>query len=123
MTVTAPDVSVWWDAATVTAAALAQLRLVDGDVDAGRVDSAVDPAGQIINNFLDRDPADPLPTPPPEPVEQAHVTVVINLYRNKDAPPSGLDGAILGAWTPTFFDPLAGVRSTLAPYRRRYGVG
>jgi hypothetical protein len=123
VTVAAPDVSVWWDAATVTAAALAQLRLTDGDVDAGRVVSAVDPAGQLINQYLDRDPADPLPDPPSPQLDDAIVQVVVELYRRKDAPATSLDGMIAGAWRPASVDPLAGVRSALAPFRARRGIG
>lgn len=124
MTVTAPDVTVWWHAATVTAAALAQLRLTDGDVDAGRVASAVGPAGQAINQYLDRDPADAYTdATAPDQLQDAIVQVTVELYRRKDAPPTSIDGMLAGSWRPQSSDPLAGVRSMLAPFRTRRGIG
>jgi hypothetical protein len=124
VTVTAPDVSVWWDAAAVASAALAQLRLEAGDVDAGRVVSAVDPAGQAINQYLDRDPADAytVATAPPQ-LQDAVVQVTVELYRRKDAPPTSIDGMLAGAWRPASIDPLSGVRSLIAPFRARRGIG
>lgn len=123
MTVTAPDVSVWWDTAAVTAEALAQLRLLESDVDAGRVEAAVDPAGQSINQYLDRDPAAAW-TSATVPVQalDAIVQVVVELYRRKDAPPTSIDGMLAGTWRPASADPLAGVRATLAPFKARRGV-
>lgn len=124
MTVTAPDVSVWWDEATVAAAALAQLRLTDADVDAGRIVAAVDPAGQTINQWLDRDPGDAYTTATaPVQLTDAIVQVVVELYRRKDAPPTSVDGMLAGTWRPASLDPLAGVRTMLAPFRTRRGVG
>jgi hypothetical protein len=124
VTVTAPDVSVWWDAATVSAAALAQLRLTDGDVDAGRVVSAVDPAGQRINQYLDRDPADAYTTATaPAQLQDDIVQVTVELYRRKDAPPTSIDGMLAGSWRPQSVDPLAGVRSSLDKFRTRRGIG
>jgi hypothetical protein len=124
VTVTAPDVSVWWDVDVVAAAALAQLRLTDGDVDASRVADAVDPAGQSINQYLDRDPADAYdPTTAPAQVQDAVVQVTVELYRRKDAPPASIDGMLAGAWRPQSVDALAGVRAQLAPFRARRGIG
>lgn len=124
MTVTAPDVSVWWDPAAVTAAALAQLRLVDGDVDAGAVAAKVAPAGQMVNQYMDRDPVDAFTvgTAPPDLPDQL-VQVVVALYRRKDNPAASLEGAMLGAWQPSAIDPLADVRRTLDKYRTRRGIG
>ena len=123
-TVTPPDVSVWWDAQAVASAALAQLRLVDGDVDAGRVGTAVDPAGQAINQYLDRDPADAYTTAtaPPQ-LTDAIVQVVVELYRRKDAPASSVDGMMLAAWRPATLNPVAGVRYLIDPFRARRGIG
>ena len=124
MTVTAPDTSVWWDATAVTAAALARLRLTDGDVDAARVAAEVPTAGQLINQRADRDPADAytVETAPPE-WQSAIVTVVVNLYRAKDQPAASIDGMMLGAVPPSYVDPLAGVRTLIDPHRTRRGVG
>ena len=124
MTVTAPDVAVWWDPATVTAAALAQLRLTDADVDAGRVGSAVGPAGQAINQYLDRDPADAYDTATaPAQLQDAIVQVVVELYRRKDAPASSVDGMMLAAWRPPTLNPVAGVKYLIDPFRARRGIG
>jgi hypothetical protein len=122
--VTAPDRTIWWDAPAVTAAALAVLRLTDGDVDAGRVAAHVDPAGQIINQRLDRDPVDAFTSATvPAEVAAAHVTVVVNLYRAKDQPAASIDGMMLGAVPPSYVDPLAGVRTLIDPHRMRRGMG
>ena len=116
-----PDVSVWWDEATVAAAALDQLRLTVGDVDAGRVQSSVDPAGQIINQRLDRTDAYTAATAPPQ-LQQAIVIVVINLYRAKDQPAASIDGMLLGSVPQSYVDPLAGARALIDPFRQRRGV-
>jgi hypothetical protein len=117
-----PDTSVWWDPASVTAAALAQLRLTDGDVDAGRVGSAVDPAGQMINQYLDRDPVDAYDAVTvPAQVAAEQVQVVIRMYRAKDQPAASLDGMMLTA--PPLIDPLTGSRRALDPFRKRRGIG
>jgi hypothetical protein len=122
--VTAPDRTIWWDAPATTAAALAVLRLTDGDVDAGRVAAHVDPAGQIINQRLDRDPVDAYTTATvPAEVAAAHVTVVVNLYRAKDQPAASIDGMMLGAVPPSYVDPLAGARALIDPHRTRRGIG
>ena len=124
MTVTAPDVSVWWYPAAVTGAALARLRLTDGDVDAAAVAASVPAAGQMVNQYLDRDPADAFTeaTAPPDLVDCV-AQVVDALYRRKDNPAADVTGAMLGAWQPTAIDPLADVRRILDRYRTRRGVG
>jgi hypothetical protein len=124
VTVTAPDVTVWWDATTATRAALATLRLTDGDVDAGRVAALADPAGQIINQRLDRDPVDAFTAATaPAQLHLAIVLVIVNLYRAKDQPAASIDGMMLGSVPPTYVDPLAGARTLIDPFRARRGVG
>lgn len=124
MTVTAPDVTVWWDATATTAAALAMLRLTDGDVDAARVAADVDPAGQTINQRLDRDPADAYTAATaPVQLQKAIVLVVVNMYRGKDQPAASIDGMILGTVPPSTVDPLAGARHLIDPFRARRGMG
>lgn len=124
MTVTAPDVSVWWDPAAVTAAALDVLRLTDVDVDADRVGGHVATAGQAVNQGLDRDPVDAFTTQTaPVQLVDALVQVVVELYRRKDSPPTSVDGMLAGAWRPQSIDPLAGVRALIAPFRTRRGIG
>jgi hypothetical protein len=124
VTVTAPDVTVWWDATAVTAAALAMLRLTDGDVDAARVAGDVDPAGQTINQRLDRDPVDAYTAATaPVQLQKAIVLVVVNMYRGKDQPASSIDGMILGTVPPSYVDPLAGARHLIDPFRARRGMG
>lgn len=117
-----PDASVWWDVDEITAAALAILRLQSTDVDAGRVRSLVPVVGQAINNRLDAwETAWPTP-PPPEPVNQALIYGVVELYRSKDSPPTIADDFTLATgYLPV--DPLRPVATLLAPYRRRWGVG
>ena len=113
-----PDPSVWWDVDETTADALAILRLSGTDVDAARIRTLVPVAGQLINQFLDS--PDP-PTVMPDPVVQAHTYTVVELYRQKDSPPSSADDFGLSAGYVSA-DPLQPVRSMLAPYRRRAGV-
>lgn len=123
MTVTQPDASVWWDPALVVADVLARLRLGDVDVDADWIAALVDPAGQALNQRLDRDPADALTvaTAPPQ-LHEAIVRVVIELYRDKDAPPSSVDGMIAASWRPPSLDPTLGVRYLIEPFKTRRGV-
>lgn len=121
--VTPPDQSVWWDPAAVTAAALKQLRLTEGDVDQARVAGYVPVAGYLANEWQDRDSvANPVPDPVPPPWTDALVQVVVELYRRKDAPPVSLDGALLGAWRPPSTDPLAGVYAMFRGAKRRWGL-
>lgn len=123
MTVTAPDVSVWWDATAVAADVLARLRLAGGDIDAEWITALIAPAGQAINQRLDRDPADAFTVDTaPAQLHVAIVQVVLELYRDKDAPPSSVDGMIAAAWRPPSIDPTLGVRYLIDPYRTRRGV-
>jgi hypothetical protein len=124
VTVTPPDTTAWWDVATVTTEALKILRLTATDVDASRITALVPVAGQLVNQFLDVEtptPPDVLPAPP-APVTQALVYAVVELYRQKDSPPSTADDFGLSpGYVPA--DPLQPVRAMLAPFRRRWGVG
>jgi hypothetical protein len=121
MTVTAPDATTWWDPAATTAAALDQLRLGGSDVDAARVADLVEPAGQMVNAYLDR--LDPVLSPAPGPLTYAIAQVVVELYRNKDAPTTSADGFMVTSWRPGALDPLSGVRRMIDPYRQRRGIG
>ena len=121
--VSAPDQTVWWDAADVAAAAMKVLRLETGDVDETRVAGYVPAAGELVNAWQDRAPGDVIPDPPPAGWTEALVQIVVELYRRKDAPPSSLDGALLGAWRPPVTDPLYQVRALMRGAKRRWGVG
>lgn len=120
---TAPDQTVWWDTPATLARALDVLRLDSGDVDAGRVATLVLAAGARINDVLDRCPDNPVPVPPPAPLADAIVQVTVELYRNKDAPPSSIDGLIAQSWRAPSVDPVAGVRAMILPYKQRFGIG
>ncbi|HET9665680.1 MAG TPA: hypothetical protein VFP09_02945 [Desertimonas sp.] len=113
-----PDASEWWDVPSTTGDALAILRLTDVDVDAARIAALVPVAGQLINQFLDQ------PSPGAviaDPVVQALTYAVVELYRQKDSPPSTADDFGLSpGHVPA--DPLQPVRAMLAPYRRRWGL-
>lgn len=119
-TVAPPLYDVWWDDAATVAAALDQLRLGGSDIDAARVAGLVAPAGARLNAYMDR--TTPVPTPAPPELAYAIVQVVVELYRNKDAPPASVDGLIASAWRPASIDPLAGVRNMIAPWRERLGL-
>lgn len=116
-----PDQTVWWDEPATVAAVLDVLRLDEADPDAARVVGLVAAAGARINDVLDR--VDPLPSPPPAPLANAIVTVTVELYRAKDAPPSSIDGLVAASWRPPTVDPVAAVRAMLLPYKQRFGVG
>lgn len=125
---TPPDQTVWWDVDTVTEAVLDVLRLESGDVDDGRVRGLVPVAGARINDVLDRPDTDPVVVDvvtgtAPAPLVAAIVAVTVELYRQKDAPPTSVDGLIASAWRPPSVDPVASVRAMITPYRRRWGVG
>ena len=123
MTVTAPDDTVWLDAAAVTDAVLDVLRLAGDDVDADRIADLVPAAGARINDYLDRPDTDPVPAPPPAPLVDAINQVVLELYQRKSAPPSSVDALVAASWRPPSVDPLAAVRAQLSPYKRRRGIG
>jgi hypothetical protein len=81
-----------------------------------------DPAGQIINQYLDRDPVDAWTAATvPAQVAAEHVQIVVRLYRAKDQPAASIDGMMLGA--PPLVDPLTGSRRALDPFRKRRGIG
>jgi hypothetical protein len=113
----------WSDPATITAAALAVLRLDPTDADAVRVESAARSALFLVDDYLDR-ADDPLVSPAPQPVTDATVQVTCELYRRKDAP-----FGVLNSWSESDIgpvrigtDPIKGVELLLAPYAHRYGV-
>ena len=115
-----PDTTAWWDVDTATGDALAILRLSGTDVDAARVRALVPVAGHLINQFLDT--PDPPMVAPADPVFQALTYATVELYRQKDSPPStGDDFGLSPGYVPA--DPLQPVRAMLAPYRRRWGIG
>jgi hypothetical protein len=123
VTVAPPDQTAWWDETATTTAVLAQLRLVDTDVDAARIGELVDAAGAAINAFLDQPDATP---PAPLAILQAALEqVTVELYRRKDAgagnPADFSTLAVVSRYGAT--DPLGDVRAQLLPYKRRWGVG
>lgn len=121
----APPAVLPWDTAAIIAAALAILRLDPADVDAARI--ADNAASAIESCEQDLDLAEsPWPTSAdiPPPVVEAAVDLTVERYRRKDAP-----GGITDSWAPDGAslllpgDDMRGVRSKLAPYRGRWGLG
>jgi len=113
-----------WDQAAVLADVLAVLRLEPDDVDADRVADACLAATQLADSELD------LVSSPwltyadvPEPIKRAATILGVEVFRRKDAPFGRAD-----SWSPDGAayilspDVMKGVRSLLAPYKRRWGV-
>lgn len=133
----------WHDAIpAIAAAAIAQLRLTGGDVDAPRIAGKAPAACAAIDGYLDLRRFDaylaPIPgrvtytyggaevtayaadEAPPD-VLDAAVQVTIELYRRKDASfgvlTSGVEPVRISA------DVLRGVASLLDPWREGWGIG
>ena len=127
MTDTAPTVAPPavnpWDIEDIAAQALDVLRLDPSDMDAVRINTKAAEAVMLIDQYLDMDAPYADTTALPAPIIGAAVTLTVELYRRKDAP-----GGITDSWTVdgSFMrlsaDVLKGVRSTLRPYKSRFGV-
>lgn len=117
----APPAPLPLDSSAVAAAALDVLRLDPTDEDADRVEAEAVVACDLVAQELDYAVA-PLTVPPP--VEDAAVMLTVELYRRKDAPFGVTDAwSVDGASIRLSADVMRSVRSTLAPYRSRFGVG
>ena len=111
-----PDTSEWWDVDTVTAAALAVLRLDGDDVDAARVRSFVPVVGIRIAQRVDSESM----VVPDAVLDDCMTRGVVSYYRAKDSPPATDDFGLAPGYGSA--DPLQPIWSTLNPYRRRFGV-
>lgn len=122
--VTAPDQTVWWNLDAVTADVLAKLRLRTGDVDEPRIRALVDVAGEIINDFIDADPDDPVDVTPTAAWQHAIRSLVRELYARRDIPvmaPGGstrIDRADIDVDRARIDDILAGIGTR----KQRWGV-
>lgn len=113
----APDQTVWWNSTLVTASVIAELRLQSGDVDEGRITTLVDVAGEMINDYLDRECPMSAPTPS---MVNALVALTCELY-GRDVPVY-VNGA--RAEQPGGVDPaaVAVIRAAMLPKKQRFGV-
>lgn len=117
----APPAPLPFDPSAIAGAALDVLRLDPTDDDADRVKAAAVVACDLIAQELDYATA---PLTVPAPVADAAVMLTVELYRRKDAPFGLTDSwSVDGASLRISSDVLRGVRSELAPYRSRFGVG
>ena len=102
-------------------AVLLSLRVTTQDPDAAAILASIQAAASLIDQYLDR--TDPLPAPPPAPVQTALEQLSIELYRRKDAP-----FALLNATVPedvavdiTGQAALQSVAPLIQPWRQRWG--
>lgn len=102
-------------------AVLLSLRVTTQDPDAAAILASIQAAAALIDQYLDR--TDPLPAPPPQPVQVALEQLSIELYRRKDAP-----FALLNATVPedvavdiTGQAALQSVAPLIQPWRQRWG--
>lgn len=111
----------WADIDAITMGALEVLRLDAADPDADRVREAAETAVPLIDEWLDAET--PYEAPPPPPLQSAAVNLTVELYRRGDVPfgqAGGWDSA--GPVVTMTAHVLAGVRSQLLPYRKRWGI-
>jgi hypothetical protein len=109
-----------WDVDAVAFAALDILRLDPSDVDAERITSAATSATELVDYELDYEVA---PDTIPNPVFDAAVALTVETYRRKDAPFGVTDSwSADGAVIQLSADVMRGVRSTLTPYKSRWGI-
>jgi len=116
-----PPAPLPFDIPAIAAAALDILRLDPTDDDADRVQAAAAVACELVALELDYPVA---PATVPAPVEDAAVTLTVELYRRKDAPFGLTDSwSVDGASIRISSDVMRGVSSELARYRARWAVG
>lgn len=82
----------WVDVQATYEAVLLMLRVTVQDPDAEQILACVTAAASLIDQYLDR--VEPLPSPPPGPVQQALEQLSVELYRRKDAPFSLLNATV-----------------------------
>ena len=122
MTDVAPPAANVWDVNDIAGQALAVLRMDGTDVDAGRVEDAVDVATRRIDGYLDA--VTPIDTTTEPELVQAAVELSIEVYRTKDAP-----WGVLDAWSADTVpvrissDRLRSIRSLVITHKERFGVG
>ena len=109
-----------WDVDAVAFAALDILRLDPSDTDAERITSAAVSATELVDFELDYETA---PASIPTPVFDAAVNLTVETYRRKDSPFGVTDSwSVDGASIQLSSDVMRGVRSTLTPYKSRWGI-
>lgn len=117
----------WIDTATVLADVLDILRLPGDDPDVNRIsDLHIPTAAALVDGYLDRIAASPLPPAPPmHPLVRAGMAnATIEQYRRKDAP-----FGVLNAWSPDELavrissDAMAGARAILVNLKGGWGIG
>ena len=115
------DDQAWVDMVATYEAVLLALRVTTTDPDAEAIAFAIQAAASLIDQYLDR--TDPLPSPPPAPVQAALEQLAIELYRRKDAPFSLLN-ATVPEDVPVDITGLAAIQSVaplIQPWRQRWG--
>lgn len=117
----APPAPLPFDVDAIAELALDVLRLDPADDDAERIRMAAGVACDLVSRELDYAVA---PATVPAPVEDAAVSLTVELYRRKDAPFGLTDSwSVDGASIRISSDVMRGVSSELARYRSRWALG
>jgi hypothetical protein len=115
------DDQTWVDMAATYEAVLLALRVTTNDPDADAILFAIQAAASLIDQYLDR--TDPLPVPPPAPVQTALEQLSVELYRRKDAP-FNLLNATVPEDIPVDITGVGAIQSVaplIQPWRQRWG--
>ena len=111
----------WVDVQVTYEAVLLSLRVTTNDPDAAQILNCITAAASLIDQFLDR--TDPLPLPPPMPVQTALEQLTVELYRRKDAP-FNLLNATVPEDVPLDISGTGAIQSVapmIQPYKQRWG--
>lgn len=114
----------WYDTEATFTAILAALRLAGSDVDGDRIRALIPTAAALIDQYLDRDPLDPLPgPPPPAAVQTALEQATVELYSRKSSASVAFAPGV-GSYAERYVngDPLGELFAVLLPHKQRWGL-
>ena len=100
----------------------AALRVAVSAKNSDWLESCLDAAASEIDHYVDRDTADPLPSPAPALVTQVNVARGVEWYKASDAAFGGVGFADTGI-LPVKLDGFARHALSLVPFKRRFGIG
>src|SRR5262245_4322457 len=82
----------------------------------------LDAAAVEIDAYLDRDPSDPLPVPPPPNVVEANINAGVDLAKAADAAFGIVGLSDIGALRVSSADAVARQAGLLTPHKTRWGI-